>query len=201
MPFTGSKLIQWCGLANILAGLGTALYWFLHPGLDAVVSRRWMMVNAMFVGVLVMTLIGLIGLYGRQSEKAGALGFIGFLLSFVSTSLFVGAGIFDAFINPVLTERAKELVDPKGPLMGGPMGMVFAMTGVCFALGFLLFAIATIRAKVFPVLAAVMLLVGAPVLGLSPLMPVIVRTLACLIFGAANIWLGYVLWSKGEAAA
>ena len=81
MSFTSSKLLQWCGLANILAGLGTALYWFLHPGLDAVVSRRWMMVNAMFVGTLIMTLIGLIGLYGRQSEKSGVLGFIGFLLS------------------------------------------------------------------------------------------------------------------------
>ncbi len=201
MPFTGSKLLQWCGLANILAGLGTALYWFLHPGLDAVVSRRWMMVNAMFVGTLVLTLLGLIGLYGRQSEKSGALGFIGFLLSFISTSLFVGAGIFDAFINPVLTERARELVDPKGPLMGGPMGVVFAITGVCFALGFILFAIATIRAKVFPALAAVMLLLGAPVLGLSPLMPVIVRWIACVVFGAANMWLGYILWSKSEAAA
>ncbi len=201
MPFTNSKLIQWCGLANILAGLGTALYWFLHPGLDAVVSRAWMMVNTMFIGTLVLTLIGLIGLYGRQSEKTGVLGFIGFLLSFVSTSLFVGAGVFDAYVNPVLTERAKELVDPKGPLMGGPMGIVFAMTGICFALGFVLFAIATIRAKVFPAVAAIMLLLGAPVLGLSPLMPVIARTIACVLFGVANMWLGYVLWSARESGA
>ena len=147
------------------------------------------------------SLIGLIGLYGRQSEEAGVLGFIGFFLSFISTSLFVGAGIFDAFINPVLTARAKELVDPKGPLMGGPMGIVFAITGICFALGFVLFAIATIRAKVFPAFAAVMLLVGAPVLGLSPLMPVTLRWIACVIFGAGNIWLGYVLWSGREATA
>ncbi len=81
------------------------------------------------------------------------------------------------------------------------MGIVFAITGICFALGFILFAIATIRAKVFPAFAAVMLLLGAPVLGLSPLMPVIVRWIACVVFGAANMWLGYILWSRSEAAA
>jgi hypothetical protein len=71
MTFTSSKLLRWCGLANILAGLGTALYWLIHPGLDAVLNPRWMQVNAMFVGTLVMTLLGLIGLYGKQSEKRG----------------------------------------------------------------------------------------------------------------------------------
>ena len=201
MSFESPKLIQWCGLANILAGLGTALYWFLHPGLDAVVSTRWMMVNTMFIGTLVLTLIGLIGLYGRQSDKTGVLGFIGFMLAFVSTSLFVGAGVFDAYVNPVLTAHAKELVDPKGPLLGGPMGIVFAVTGICFALGFVIFAVSTIRAKVFPAFAAVMLLLGAPVLGLSPLMPVPARMIACVVFGMANIWLGYVLWSEKASGA
>jgi hypothetical protein len=108
--------------------------------------------------------------------------------------------VFDAFINPVLTERAKDLVDVKGPLLGGPMGILFAITGVCFAIGFVLFAVATMRAKVFPLVAAVLLLLGAPVLGLSPLMPVIARTIACLLFGAANIWLGWVLWSGSDTA-
>lgn len=198
MAFSSSNLIRWCGLANLLAGVFTALYWFLHPGLDspeAALGKRWIMANTMFIVLLVLTLLGLVGLYARQSEKTGTLGFVGFLLSFISTALFVGAGTFDAYVVPVLTARARDLLDPAGPLLGGTLMPVFGLTGVCFAVGFVFFGIATFRAALLPRTAALLLIISAPILGFSPLMPLIARTIGSVVFGLANIWLGYALWS------
>lgn len=198
MLYSGSNLLRFCGLANLLAGLLTALYWFLHPGLAnpaAPLGRRWMVVNTMFIILLVLNLLGLVGLYGRQSEKTGVLGFLGFVIAFFSTALFIGAGTFDGYVNPVLTARAVDLLAPKGPLFAGPMAVLFGITGVGFALGFVLFAIAIIRAGVFPRLAAALLLLTAPILGLSPMMPITARIIGSVVFGVANMWLGYTLWS------
>ncbi len=199
MSFSAPSLIRWCGLANLSAGVLTALFWFLHPGLhspETALETRWMAANTMFIALLILTLLGLVGLYARQSEKVGGLGFAGFLLSFVSTALFVGAGTFDAYIVPVLTESARELLDPGGPLLGGTLMPVFGVTGVCFALGFVLFGIAIMRAAILPRPPAVLMILSAPILGFSPLMPVIARTVGSVIFGVANIWLGYALWSE-----
>ncbi|MBI3941338.1 MAG: hypothetical protein HY315_10940 [Acidobacteria bacterium] len=201
--YSSSNLIRLCGLANFLAGLLTALYWFFHPGLTdpaAPLGSRWMLVNTMFIILLVLNLLGLVGLYGRQSESAGTLGFLGFLIAFFSTALFIGAGTFDAYVNPVLTASAKELLDPKGPLLAGPMAALFGVTGIGFALGFVLFAIAIIRAGVLPRWAAVLLLPSAPILGLSPLMPITARMIGSVVFGIANMWLGYALWSEKPRA-
>lgn len=198
MSYSGANLVRLCGMANLLAGLLTALYWFLHPGLSdpaAVLGRRWMMVNTMFVVLLLLNLLGLVGLYGRQSERAGVLGFVGFLLSFFAVALFVGAGVFDAYIHPVLKAHAATLLEPSGPLFAGPMAALFGIAGVGFALGFVLLAVATIRAGVFSRLAAALLLLSAPILGLSPLMPITVRMIGSVVFGVANMWLGYAVWS------
>jgi hypothetical protein len=194
MSFSASQLIRWSGFATILAGVLTALFWFLHPGLgdpSAALTARWMWVNLSFVFLLILTLYGVTGLYARQSDRVGTLGFVSYLLSFTSTSLFVGAGIFDAVINPVLRAESPALLNPDGPLLAGPLGIVFMIAGVSFALGFVLFGVTTFRAGIFPVGAAVLLIIGSPILGFSPLMPQIARTLGSVVFGASFIWLGY----------
>lgn len=47
-----------------------------------------------------------------------------------------------------------------------------------------------LRSSALPRGAAVLLMLGAPVLGLSPLMPPPARMLGCLFWGAGNVWLG-----------
>jgi hypothetical protein len=191
------------GIAAIICGFLTAIFWFLHPASadptaphdsefwDAIQSGRYSGVNALFILILLFNLFALTGFYAQNREKGGYLAFFGFLLAFIGTSLFVGAGIFQAFVAPVLAkaENTRSLLEQSGPLLNGPLGAIFASTGMIFALGYILMAVSMLRTKVFTTLGAV-LLFSAPILGLSPLMPLPVRIVGCLAYGAAHIILG-----------
>ncbi|MBI3184123.1 MAG: hypothetical protein HYZ28_18475 [Myxococcales bacterium] len=197
-------LLKASGVSALACGALTAVFWLLHPAAgdpkapkdpayyEAVASGRFQGVNALFVLVLVLSLLALLGFYFRQREASGALGMIGFVLGFIGTALFIGAGVFSAFVAPVLaaSEATRPLLDEKGPLLGGPMAGLFAGSGLLFALGYVLFGVATFRAAVLPKWAGLLLVASSPILGLSPLMPLIAREIGSAVFGVANIWLG-----------
>jgi hypothetical protein len=69
-----------------------------------------------------------------------------------------------------------------------------AVTGFTFLTGYVLLGIATLRAGVYPKWMALCLFLSAPVLGLSPLMPHLARIIGCLVFGIANVGLGWRNW-------
>ncbi|HXU46943.1 MAG TPA: hypothetical protein VN783_15545 [Thermoanaerobaculia bacterium] len=203
MSITRDDLSRWSGLANALAGAATAVYWFIHPGLDdpqKALLGRWEAMNVAFIVLLLLFLWGLTGLYLAQVEKAGALGFAGYLLAFAGSAMFIAAGAHDAFVTPLLTVRDAALLGAQGPLLTGGLGKFFMTTGLTFALGYLLFGIATFRAKVLPPWAALIAGLSASILGTSPLQPALVRTAGCVVFGLANVWLGWALWGRKAGA-
>ena len=193
-----TSLFRWSGLANVVAGALTAVFWFIHPGLDDpgnALLGRWMYANTGFITLIVLLMWGLTGLYLYQVERSGGLGFAGYVLAFVGLALFVGLGAFDAYVVPVLTADATSLLGETGALMRGALGKYAMTTGLTFALGYVLFGIATFRSGVFPRWAAACLALSAPILGMSPLMPATVRLIGCIVYGVANIALGWTLWS------
>ncbi len=198
MSQSSTDLIRLSGLANMVAGAMTAVFWFVHPGLGDPANAllaRWTYVYTGFIVLLVLFLWGLTGLYLRQLGRVGALGFAGYVLGFVGNAFFIAAGAFSAYAVPALTREAATLAADKGPLLAGPLGTFFMVTGLTFAVGYLLFGIASARAGVFPAWQAICLALSAPILGLSPVMPPLARILGCLVFGAVNVTLGYANWS------
>jgi hypothetical protein len=125
---------------------------------------------------------GLVGLYVRQSEAAGRLGMIGFLLAFFLTTFVTGDFYANTFVTPMVALEAPAFLD--NPLSGFLQAWL-PFDFVLLALGWLLLAVVTVRARVYP-RAASWLLVGA-VVGLVPI------PLANLPFEAALAWLGLVL--------
>jgi hypothetical protein len=195
---SSANLFRWSGLANVVAGVMTALFWFVHPGLDDprnALLGRWMYANTGFITLIVLLMWGLTGLYLYQSGKSGGLGLAGYVLGFIGLALFVGLGTFDAYVVPVLTADASGLLGDTGALMQGALGKYAMTTGLTFALGYVLFGIASFRSGLFPRWAAACLALSAPILGMSPLMPAPVRLVGCIIYGAANAALGWTLWS------
>jgi hypothetical protein len=141
----------------------------------------------LFLLGVVFVLLGLLGLYVRQSEAAGALGFIGFLVAFLGTVLIGGFIWASAFIAPDLAVVAPQFLD------GGPPSGFF-LSFITFSLGWLLFAIGTLRARVFPRAAAILLIVGA----VFVFLPLAFTT---VVFAVAVAWLGFALFTGGEASA
>ena len=123
---------------------------------------------------------GLVGLYLRQSEAAGRVGLIGFLLAFFGTAFVVGDFYANTFVTPLVALGAPAFLDD--PLSGILQVWLPFSFGV-LALSWLLLAVATLRAGVYPRGASWFLLVGA-VLALVPF------PLANLPFYAALAWVG-----------
>jgi len=135
---------------------------------------------------VVLLLIGLVGLYARQSEAAGLLGLVGFLIAFLGTALATGFRWATLFIAPSLAVVAPGFLN-EGPPPG------FFLMLITFAVGWLLFGVATLRARVYPRAPAITLIIGA-VLSLLPL------PLVDIVLAAAVAWIGYVLFMERGAA-
>jgi len=125
-------------------------------------------------------LIALVAVYAWQANRASTFGVIGFVAALVGTLLLAGDAWFEAFAVPWLADVAPEaLHKPSGLLMIG------AFTSyVLFAGGWVLFALASLRARAFPAAISVAILVGG-VVGFYALVPPFAVPL-----GLAIAWLG-----------
>jgi hypothetical protein len=134
-----------------------------------------------------LLLLGLAGLYVSQSEEAGVLELVGFLTAFLGTAFLVGALWFELFITPALAVEAPGLAEAELGIAG------FILVFLLSALGWVLFGAATLRARVYPRWAAMLLIVG----GLVAFVPV---PLSGAVFSAAVAWLGFILFTGRGAA-
>ncbi len=78
----------------------------------------------------------------------------------------------------------------------GALVPTYAVLGVCYLLGGLLFGIATIRAAVLSRWPAIMLAFAAIITPAAALLPHALQRYAAVPMGLAMIWLGYSLWSE-----
>jgi hypothetical protein len=115
-------------------------------------------------------LIGLPGMYAYQARQAGKLGLIGFAASFLGFAAFeVGSGPLYGFIPPMLAANpaTQSLVSqPGNGALENQLGtwfLVYFIFGmIATNLGIILYGIATFRARVYPRLAAIPMVLGIP---------------------------------------
>lgn len=194
---SSDKLLRLAGLAAIAAGVLSAIGDVMSlvvdlEGADATGGASQRIVFGFYLLGTVLLLLGLTGLYASQSRAAGRLGFAGFLLAFVGTALTVGAIWFEFFVVPDLAAQAPDVAT-------GELGFAgFALSFLIAAVGWVLFAIATLRAGVYPQLAGGLLLAGA----LVSFVPLFVQVPATgLLLSGAIVVLGFFLWRRHGALA
>jgi hypothetical protein len=125
----------------------------------------------------------MVGFYVRQSGAAGKLGLIGFLLAYFGTALVEGDFYANTFVTPLVAQEAPSFLD--NPL-SGILQVWLPFDFTLLALSWLLLAVATVRARVYPRGASWFLLVGA-------LVALVPAPLANLPFEATLAWLGLLL--------
>jgi hypothetical protein len=146
----------------------------------------------LFLAGKVLVLLGLIGLYLRQAKSAGRFGLVAFLIALTGTGLMIASDWSEVFIAPILQDVAPGLLEtnPPASIMVGFMLNFFTET-----LGWLLFGIATFRARVLPRPAALLVIVGT-------LIPFIGPSWSYVFWNAAIVWLGVaVLGSLARATS
>jgi hypothetical protein len=199
-------MVRWSGLACIVGGFCLAGFVLVHPwdqllGAEIARTARWQIAHTLhFVGAL-FALLGLLGIFARQREQLGPLGIVGFIFSFIGNAMFLGTGMITAFIWPMLALDAPAIVEPGGPIFGWPHSLLaFALTAVTLSIGYVLFGIAMLRVGIFPRWSILMLVTGA-ILGMLPPHPMGALPWWGLVFGgvlygAALVWLGSILWTE-----
>ncbi len=140
------------------------------------------------IGALLL-LVAVVGLHARQSEAAGALGLAGFLAALIGTGLLVGFFWTNAFIPPALAVEAPAVLDnePTGSLAFG-----FILSTTVVGLGWALFGVSMLRARVYPRVAAILLIIGA-------LLVIVPLPATGFVIDAALIWLGVISLREGRA--
>ena len=124
--------------------------------------------------------VGLAGLYLRQAPAAGRLGLVGFLLALLGTAAMAGSDWTGLFVIPQLASALPGWLStpPDG------VGLAILANFVIYALGWLLFGIATLRAGVFPRAAGAAVTLGIVASIAAPL------SLGLLVFELGLVWLG-----------
>ena len=191
-----SDLIRWSGLAAILGGTLLlisdllSLTVFSGDPVEIVTTSAYLIDGGTRLLAGVLLLLGLVGLYARQSEASGALGLVAFLVAFAGTTLILGTWWTNTFVAPSLATEAQAFLEA-GPT--GVLGLGFTLSFALAAVGWLLFGLVSLRARIYPRAAAAALVVGA-VLTFAPL------PISGVVLEVAIAWLGLVLFSRKEAS-
>jgi hypothetical protein len=144
-----SNLLRWAGLAAMGGSVLIVLAYTVGflGGVYAGTSSWGVFIFVIFWFLLglVLVQVGLVGLYVRQAQVTAGLGLIGFLLAFLGTTMIAGLYWAYVFVVPPFKLASAEMILP---------------TSVS-ALDWLILGVATLRARIYSRLAAIVLMIGA----------------------------------------
>ena len=142
-----------------------------------------------------LAFIGAAGLVAVHGDKLRKLGRVGLALSFAGVIGGVALGAVEALAFPALAERAPDVLELQGPLFTSWLFIGAIILFMGWVLGLAIIGVAAARAAVFPRVAGVLLAVSAlAFLALGvPFIPV-AGIVSGAVFGAAQIWWGWLMW-------
>ena len=111
-------------------------------------------------------LVALVAAYSWEAESAGGFGLVGFLGALIGTMFLTGDLWFEAFAVPWLGNVA-----PAALHVPGGMLVIGAFTSyVLFAVGWVLFGLASLRARIFPLPVSIAIVLGG-IVGFQAALP------------------------------
>lgn len=192
---SSSILIRWGGLVAILAGVLVVLAEILGLGFVgrdasvAIVTGSYTFYSVLLTAAAILLPLGLVSLYFRQAEMSGPLGLVSFFLAFAGTIVVAGLFWIGTLLVPAIVELAPETASEAASdyvRVGATPG--FSPSIFVFALGWLLFGVASLQTQVYPRPAVMLLIIGA-VIAAIPL------PLSTVVLAVAIAWLGYDLFT------
>ena len=204
---SSAKLYRASGLALLLGALlgiiGNVLTTVLFSGNSTptqISSALYVPVFVLFFIGTMLLVLGLPGIVSRQAARAGWLGLVGFILTFIGGFLLTSATILNFLILPYLAQVAPKFIAGNGP---PALFVYFLVASLLFGVGGVLLGIATMRARVLPQWAGLLIIVGAVLnfvaFPLTGIISSIVSIVAFVLFALGIGWIGYaLLTAEGE---
>lgn len=210
MTITPTALTRATGLCAVAAGLIFIAVQINHPPMDvsSVTSTEW---EVRFTAKLVMcglALAAITGMYLLQVRQLGVLGLVGYVLLSAFYLLEAGIEILGGYVLPSLADVSPSYVNDvlaaaTGGSAAGDIGLlqtVFAVAGVCYIGGGLIFGIALFRARVLARWAAALLAVSTVSTMALTVLPESFNRAFAVPMGIALVGLGLSLYRQSTAA-
>ena len=195
-------LYRWGGLVAMVGGIvgavgevGFLVFISNRPVSTIVVTPQWEVLVLLQLMVVFLAMLGLFAFYARQAQQVGSLGLIAFIIAVFATMMDFGLVWTAAFIFPALAETASDFLDT---IRTGPSAFVgagFMLTLLLFGLGWFLFGLASLRAKVFPRTSAWLIMLGALLVSALGILEI---PLSALVLSVGLAWMGQ--WLRSDSA-
>jgi len=161
----------------------------------------WAPIHLMWFISYILILFGLNGIYPIFASASTRLGKPAWILSFLGTALSLPIAAWDAFIVPYLAVHAPDMItqveETSNELPVLTFRLIVYLTVIIFSIGFVLLGIATMRSRVLPRAAGLLVLVGAPMFWLGAIVfsqgstGNSVTIVGAVLFGVGMSWFGY----------
>ncbi|MDQ6774626.1 MAG: hypothetical protein M3071_00045 [Actinomycetota bacterium] len=204
MTITTPSLTRAAGICAAIAGLLFIAVQINHPPMDvaSTTTTDWVVRSIAKAVMAALALAGITGMYLRQVRRTGMLGLAGYLLLGAGYLVILSIEVIAAFVLPVVAHTSPAYVNdlvtaaaggtPTGDI--GGMQTVFAISGVAYMAGGLLFGIALFRAHVLARWAAALLALGTVATAALAVLPASFNRPFAVPTGVALIGLGISLW-------
>src|SRR5215217_2925487 len=202
LPSDGlSRFVRAGALAAIASGLALAaallLDWLVVPyerlgQTEAYLTGSYLLSSGLLLLSTMLLLWGLMGIYAPQSRAAGTFGLWALVAAFLGTALLAGNNWAQVFVWPTLAQVAPNMLSGQATQAGSYLVSGISLSGPLFGIGAILFGVATIRARVYPRWASVLLIASIPiVIFLDPTPGSFQESIGQILFGIAVAALGF----------
>jgi len=189
-------LIRWGGLAALIASILSIIISVVLMATignqaysTAALTAEWSLLYTLRLIATILLMLGLVAIFARQSQKMGTFGLVSFLIASIGTMLVSGFAWALTFTFPAMAEAVPEFLDAHAAAPS--IGVVLTLFLV--TIGWLLFGIACLRAKVLPSAAAWVVIAGS---FLALVLNMAKAPMSWLIFDVGVIWMGWWLWKE-----
>jgi len=186
-------------LALVAGGLFTAAQLVTYATVDrgnllvSLAEPIYLINGIVYFVAFCLLLIAVVAAYGREAHAAGTFGVVGVSAAIIGTmALGANVGWFEVFAVPWIAEVAPDVIRVGGG--SGSLAIGGLSSYVLFAIGWVLFGSASLRAGVFPASICVALVAGGLVGFVASVPPFGVP------LGLAVAWLGGWMLRNGTAA-
>jgi hypothetical protein len=146
--------------AGTLIVIGQAIWWPFDQQGNVATSQNniFNAGSVLYLAGFCVLMFALIAVHGRQAHRAGRLGTFGFSAAILGTMMLGGDLWFESFAVPWLAEGPLPAVLQSTPSILFALGALSSYW--LFAIGWVAFGVASLRARVFPVWISIFIVVG-----------------------------------------
>lgn len=193
-------LIRWGGLSALVASIISIVIEIARLATlgnqaysTAALTTEWPILYVLRLVAVILLMLGLVALFARQSQMMGTFGVIAFVIAVTGTMLIFGFAWALTFMFPAMAESVPEFLDAHAAAPGtGVVLTLFLVT-----IGWLLFGVASLRAKILPSAATWVVIAGS---FLALALNIMGAPMSWFVFDAGLIWLGWWLWKERTTA-